>query len=86
MTTIALNYSKSLLEGLFSILKIVFGGVKKTLQGMMIGIMIARQTQANHYVAQQISKYEYNGQEYHRILHELNQSTIAQIHKEFGND
>tara|TARA_B100000085_G_scaffold51411_1_gene44741 strand:+ start:341 stop:502 length:162 start_codon:yes stop_codon:yes gene_type:complete len=53
---------------------------------MMIGLMIARQTQANHYVAQQISKYEYNGQEYHRILHELNQSTIAQIHKEFGND
>lgn len=77
MTTIALNYSRSLLS-------ILFNGVKKTLQGMMIGIMIARQTQANHYVAQQISKYEYGGQEYYRILADLNRSTIQNIHKEFG--
>ena len=86
MTTIALSYSKSLLEGLFSILKIVFGGVKKTLQGMMIGLMIARQTQANHYIAQQISKYEYNGQEYHRILHELNQSTCLLYTSDAADD
>ena len=51
---------------------------------MMIGIMIARQTQANNYIAQQISKYEYNGQEYHRILAALNKKTIQSIHKEFG--
>lgn len=79
MTTIALNYSKSLLEGLI-------GSVKKTLQGIMIGIVIARQTQANEYVARQISRYEYNGDNYWQILHELNAKTISKIQKEFGRE
>lgn len=76
MTTIALNYSKSLLEGLF-------GSVKKTIQGVMIGMMIARQTQANQEVARQVSKYEYNGKNYWQILHQLNAATINSIEKEF---
>ena len=76
MTTIALNYSKSLLEGLL-------GGVKKTIQGVMIGMMIARQTQANQEVARQVSKYEYNGKNYWQILHQLNAATINSIEKEF---
>ena len=76
MTTIALNYSKSLLEGLL-------GSVKKTLQGIMIGMMIARQTQANQEVARQVSKYEYNGKNYWQILHQLNAATINSIEKEF---
>jgi hypothetical protein len=76
MTTIALNYSKSLLEGLF-------GSVKKTIQGVMIGMMIARQTQANQEVARQVSKYEYNGKNYWQILHQLNAATISSIEKEF---
>lgn len=76
MTTIALNYSKSLLEGLF-------GSVKKFLQGIMIGMMIARQTQANQKVAEEVSRYEYNGQNYWQILHQLNAATISSIEKEF---
>ena len=79
MTTLVLNYSTSLLEGLWS-------GVKKTLQGIMLGYAIARQTQANRYVAEQISRYEYNGENYWVILNDLNQKTIQELQKEFGHD
>ena len=79
MTTLVLNYSQSLLEGFWS-------GLKKTLQGFMVGYMVARQCQANRYVAEQISRYEYNGDNYWVILNELNQKTIKQIHEEFGNE
>ena len=77
MTTLVLNYSQSLLEGLWR-------GFKNTLKGMMIGYMIARQQSANRYVAEQVSKYEYNGKDYWVILNDLNKKTIEQIHKEFG--
>ena len=77
MTTLVLNYSQSLLEGRWS-------GFKNTLKGMMIGYMIARQQSANRYVAEQVSKYEYNGKDYWVILNDLNKKTIEQIHKEFG--
>ena len=77
MTTLVLNYSQNLLEGFFRVLK-------KTLQGIMLGYAIARQTQANRYVADQISRYEYNGKDYWVILNDLNKKTIEQIHKEFG--
>tara|TARA_B100001287_G_C22567418_1_gene474575 strand:- start:463 stop:621 length:159 start_codon:yes stop_codon:yes gene_type:complete len=50
---------------------------------MMIGWMISRQTQANKAVAEQISKYEHNGENYWDILNELNAKTIAGIEKEF---
>ena len=79
MTTLVLNYSQSLLEGFWS-------GLKKTLQGFMVGYMVARQCQANRYVAEQISRYEYNGENYWVILNDLNQKTIKQIHEEFGNE
>ena len=79
MTTLVLNYSQSLLEGFWS-------GLKKTLQGFMVGYMVARQCQANRYVAEQISRYEYNGDNYWVILNDLNQKTIKQIHEEFGNE
>jgi hypothetical protein len=49
----------------------------------MIGMMIARQTQANQEVARQVSKYEYNGKNYWQILHQLNAATISSIEKEF---
>ena len=79
MTTVALNYSKSLLEGLWV-------GLKKTLQGIMIGYMLARQASANRVVAQQlIDTGEYRQDQYHEVLNRLNQQCIASIHKEFGN-
>ena len=87
MTTIALSYSKSLLEGLYGVLKIVLNGFKKTLQGIMIGCMIARQTEANSKVAQQlINAGEYRQSDYWTLLNDLNARTIASIHKEFPND
>ena len=79
MTTLVLNYSQSLLEGLWS-------GLKKTLQGFMIGWMVARQTQANRYATEQISRYEYNGENYWQILSDLNSKTISELHKEFANE
>lgn len=79
MTTLALNYSTRILEASWN-------AIKKTFQGIAMGIVIARQTQANHYTAEQISRLEHNGQDYHVILADLNRKTIAQIHKEFDNE
>lgn len=80
MTTIALNYSKSLLEGFWS-------GLKKTLQGFMVGWMIARQTQANVYVAEFMVRYgEYKEADYHWLLSNLNTQTIAKIKREMSGD
>ena len=76
MTTLVINYSQNLLEGFWS-------GLKSTLKAVMIGYMVARQTSANRYVAEQLSKYEYNGENYWVILNDLNKKTIVQIHKEF---
>ena len=83
MTALALqslSFSTKVLEKVGTILK-------KTLQGIMIGWIIARQTQANRYVAQQlIQSGEYNKGEYnyYTLLAELNQKTIDQIHEEFS--
>lgn len=78
MTTIALNYSTKILEGSWNV-------VKKTLQGMMIGYMIARQTEANRVVVQQlINAGEYKQDMYWTLLQDLNYKTIQQIEKEFG--
>ena len=79
MTTIALNYSTRILEGSWNV-------VKKTLQGIMLGYAIARQTQANRYVAEQLSRYEYNGEKDWVNLNDLNQRTIQELQKEFAND
>ena len=86
MTTMVLNYSEKAIHVGEAFLRAFWRGCVKTLQGFMIGYMIARQTQANRYVAEQISRYEYNGDNYHQILHDLNQKTIKQINEEFGND
>lgn len=80
MTTMVLNYSQSLLEGLWS-------GLKKTLQGIMIGYLIARQTEANRLVAQQlVNAGEYRQSDYWSLLNDLNSRTIQSIHKEFKDD
>lgn len=80
MTTIALNYSTKILEGSWKV-------VKKTLQGIMIGYMIARQSEANKAVAQQmINAGEYRQDDYWTLLNDLNARTIQSIHKEFSND
>jgi len=54
---------------------------------MMVGWMIARQTQANTHLARiLIDSGEYNRGEhnYYTILADLNRKTIDNIHKEFG--
>lgn len=80
MTTIALSYSTKILEGSWKV-------VKKTLQGIMIGYMIARQSEANKAVAQQmINAGEYRQDDYWTLLNDLNARTIQSIHKEFTND
>lgn len=75
----SLNYSTNLLE-------VVVGFFKKLFQGMMLGIMIARQTQANQHTASLLCKYEYAENDYNVILADLNAKTIAQLRKEFGDD
>ena len=75
----SLNYSTNLLEA-------VTGFFKKLFQGMMLGIMISRQTQANQYTATQLCKYEYSEGDYHWVLADLNAKTIDLLRKEFGND
>ena len=83
MTTIALNYSLNLLDGFLSVLKTIANGIKKILQGLMIGFMVARQTKANEYVAEQMIRYgEYRKDDYYNLLHELNRKTIDNVHKE----
>ena len=80
MTALVLNYSQSLLEGFWN-------GLKKTLQGFMIGWMIARQTQANQHVADiMIRAGEYKEADYHWLLSNLNAKTIAKIKREISGD
>ena len=51
----------------------------------MIGWMVARQTQANQYVARQlISHGEYRQEEYLNLVARLNLDFIQIIHKEFS--
>ena len=82
MTALALqslSFSTKVLEKLGRILK-------KTLQAMMLGWMIARQTQANTHLARILmDSGEYNRSEhnYYTILADLNKKTIDNIHKEF---
>jgi hypothetical protein len=79
MTALALNYSQSLFNGIWSVLK-------KTLQGIMIGYMTARQTQANHYVAQKLIDYgEYRQEDFYVLLADLNRKTIQDIHEKFDD-
>ena len=79
MTALALNYSQSLFNGIWSVLK-------KTLQGIMVGYMVARQTQANHHVAQLlINSGEYRQEDFYVLLADLNRKTIQDIHEKFDD-
>lgn len=74
MTEIALNYSKSLLEGFWS-------GLKTTLQGFMVGWIVARQVQVNQMLAHRLATTEVP---YGDTLEKLNRDTLKSIHKEFN--
>ena len=82
MTALALqslSFSTKVLEKLGRILK-------KTLQAMMLGWMIARQTQANTHLARILmdsGEYYRSEHDYYTILADLNKKTIDNIHKEF---
>jgi len=79
MTTLALqslNFSTSLLEK-------IGRGFKKTFKGIMIGYMLARQSQANEYIARQLI-HEYPNHTIESLTHELNIKTLNHITKEFG--
>ena len=64
----------------------VWSAIKKTLEGMMVGYMIGRQTSANRHVAQQlINVGEYKQDEYYNLVASLNTKTIASIRSEFDS-
>ena len=64
----------------------VWSAIKKTLEGMMIGYMIGRQTSANRHVAQQlINVGEYRQDDFYDLLSSLNAKTIASIKSDFGS-
>jgi hypothetical protein len=67
MTALALNYSQKL----WHLIEVVFNGLKKTLQGMMVGYILARQNQANFDLAR-------------RMLHEYPEHTLASLHAELN--
>ena len=78
MTQIVLNYSTSLLES-------IWAGLKNTLKGMMLGLILARQTSANRIVAQQlIDTGEYRQESYFDLVHQLNEKTLSNLRKEFS--
>ena len=81
MTALVLNslsYSTNLLE-------YIGNTIKKTLQGIMVGWMIARQAHVNSVIASHLIKTaEYKDTNYQSLLAELNYKSIQQIHKEFG--
>jgi hypothetical protein len=76
MTALALNYSQNLL-------KVIWGSVKKTLQGIMMGYVLARQYQANEYVARKLI-HDYPGHTVSSLHHMLNQKSLELTKKEFG--
>lgn len=80
MTTIALNYSQNLLNGFLRV-------IKKTLQGIMFGYIMARQNQINHRIAQQmIHEFRREGHTVESLHAELNQRSMTKLKKEFCHD
>ena len=80
MTTIALNYSQNLLNGFLRV-------IKKTLQGMMFGYIMARQNQANALLARQmIHEFRREGHTVESLHSHLNTQSIARLKKEFCRD
>lgn len=76
MTTIALNYSQSLLNGFWRVFKNI-------LRGVMIGWIMARQAKANEYIARQMI-HEYRGHTVESLTNELNSKSLQKIRREFG--
>ena len=85
MTALALNYSQKLTHLIEVVLKVVkkaavvtYKSVVKTLEGMMIGYMLARQSQANYYIATKML-HEYPGHTVESLHAELNRKTLNSI-------
>jgi hypothetical protein len=79
MTTIVLNYSQSLFNGLWRVLR-------NTFKGMILGYMLARQTQANYRIARLlICEYRGAGHTVESLHHKLNMETLDRLRKEYGN-
>ena len=76
MTTIALNYSQSLLNGFWKVFKNI-------LHGIMVGWIMSRQAKANAYIAGQMI-HEYPGHTVESLTHELNSKSLEKIRREFG--
>jgi len=76
MTTIALNYSQSLLNGFWRVFKNI-------LHGIMVGWIMSRQAKANAYIAGQML-HEYPGYTVESLTHKLNTESLSRIRKEFG--
>ena len=80
MATIALNYSQNLLNWIVS-------ATKKTFQGVLIGYIMARQTQANSHIARLIiHEYRDEGHTVESLTHELNVKSLQRIRKEYNID
>ncbi len=80
MATIALNYSQNLLNWIVSV-------TKKTFQGVLIGYIMARQTQANSHIARLIiHEYREEGHTVESLTHELNVKSLQRIRKEYNID
>ena len=81
MTTLALQ-GLNLFEGIGKF-------IKKTYQGIVMGMMISRQTQANQEIVKQMmqhGEYRHGDHTYYSLLADLNARTIASIKAEFKDN
>lgn len=79
MTALALSYSQKL----WHLIEVVFNVVKKTLEGIMLGYILARQNSANLDLARRML-HEYPGHTVESLHAELNRKTIDSIRKEIS--
>ena len=77
--TLSLSYSQRIIELLWS-------GLKNTLKSIALGIILARQTQANTYIVKELMKSgEYKkGYNESYLLHEFNQKTLQRLKDEWN--
>jgi hypothetical protein len=76
MTTLVLQSQNFLWKNLRSLLE----GTKKTLSGIMLGYILARQNQVNYQVAMQM-RHEYPNMTVEQIHAELNRKTLESVTK-----
>jgi hypothetical protein len=73
MTAIVLNYSQSLLDG-------IWGFFKTTFKGIATGMILARANSVNHHVAEQLIRAgEYPHHTIEQLHYELNQKTLEEL-------